>query len=185
MAVAATVNVVQSAIFNPRDLRDPLGVWGFRLAITGTASGGSLKATAQIPADRKAAYVYTAYSCQMVLTTGTAADQNMKMRLLSNWPNIDPQAGVQGYSSAIFINTNGADGDFTSPNSGPQIAMVTPLDRFILLYDPRPIGGAMSIMELEVGSNVLNDVWAFEGYGYFWDRQVLDTPGGLRHPGSD
>lgn len=185
MALVGTVNVEQSAVFNPRDLRDPLGVWGFRTAITGDASGGSVKAIVQVSALIKAAYVYTVYSATMAQAAGTAINQNMKIRLLTNWPNIDPQAGVQAYSSTLTFSSGGADGDFTFPNAGPNQELIRPNDRFLLLYDPRPIGTDMPIIELELGSNVLNDIWSFEGYGYFWDRQALDTPGALRHPGSD
>jgi len=62
--------------------------------------------------------------------------------------------------------------------------MVQPQDRFILLFDPRPVAGAFDIVELEISVGVLDRNYAFECWGYYWDRQVLNTPGGPRHPGS-
>ncbi len=177
-----TSSIETSAIFTPEDLRDPLGVWGGRLGVTGTGTGG-IKVSFQVPAELKAAYVFTCYDATMASLTGTAGQPNGKIRLLTNWPNIDPDAGVQGFSSllvfAIALNTN-----FTSPIAGPNQEIIKPNQRLMILYDPRPIGGDMPIIEMELGENILAATYSFECWGYFWDRAVMQVPGGLRHPGA-
>jgi len=184
MAISATVDVEQTALWPQGDIRDPLGIWGFRATVTGDASGDGVKLLAQVPADRKSSYIYTCYAAFAVpITQATAAGASSKCRLLTNWPNIDPTVGVQGYGHLreTQVNMNSA---LTTPQGGPGTDLVGPNGRFILLFDPRPIGGALTLVELELAANVLADVYAFEGYGYFWDRSVLNAPGGPRHPGA-
>lgn len=187
MPQALTVAIITNAIFTPRDLRDPLGVWGTRLGITGDETGGSIKVLIQVPAEQRAAYVYTCYSVNFSILTGSGQNQQgLKVRLLTNWPNIDPIEGVQGYSTFRQGNVN-TDANYTSPIAGIgqiQSEYITPLDRFILLYDPRPLNTVMTIVEMELGFNTLAETYSVEVYGYYWDRAVMDTPGGLRHPGT-
>jgi len=184
MAVVTTVEVVETALWPQGDIRDPLGIWGARVQLTGDASAGSLKATIFVPAERKSAYIYTCYSAIIVQIAGSSLGFNAKIRLLANWPNIDPQAGVQGYATGISRATN-ADADFTPPNSLPDFNLIGPNDRFILLFDPRPIGDDLAIVEIESGNNPgVGTNFSAEAYGYFWDRSVLNAPGGPRHPGA-
>jgi len=187
MAVEVLVEVIETALWPQGDIRDPLGVWGARTLLVGDASGGSLKARLFVPADKRSSYLYTFYSAQLTQVDGSAANNNMKLRILTNWPNIDEQPGVQAYSSAIFHSSGGADNDFTEPTSGPSIDLVGPNHRFLLCFDPRPQETlqAMGIADIELGSNLgVGTDWVAEAYGYFWDRSVLNAPGGLRHPGS-
>lgn len=187
MAITTTVDVLESELWPQGDIRDPLGLWGFRVAVTGDATGGSIKATVTIPVDRRAAYVYTAYSAIITVTSVTAAAAfSGKIRLLTNWPNVDPQPGVQAYGAAKHFELRGAD-IFTPPQEAPhEISLIGPLDRFLLLFDPRPaIPTTLNIMELELAENTLADTYSFEGYGYYWDRSVMQAPGGPRHPGSN
>ncbi len=189
MAISTTVDVITNAIFTPRDLRDPLGVWGARLGVTGDGSpSGGVKVGVQVTAAERAAYVYTAYSANFSILNGTGQNaQGLKLRLLTNWPNIDPTAGVQGYSTLRIGNVN-TDADFSAPIAGigqVQSEYITVNDRFLVLYDPRPLNVPMTIVEMEMAFNDLNDLYVFEVYGYYWDRAVMDTPGGLRHPGSN
>ncbi len=184
MAIAATVDVEQTGLWPQGDIRDPLGIWGFRASVTGDASGGGVKVTAQVPAARNSSYIYTCYAAFSVPTTqATIAGSSSKMRLLTNWPNIDPTAGIQGYGH-VREATVAMNSGLSTPSGGPSTDLVGPNARFILLFDPRSSGGILSLVEVEIAQNVLNDVYAFEGYGYFWDRSVLDAPGGLRHPGA-
>ena len=184
MAIVATADVLESALWPRGDARDPLGIWGARGGVTGDASGGSTKITIQVPAGRKSAFVYTVYAVNPTILNGTNVATTTKVRLLTNWPNIDPQAGVQAFSRLRLGNLNGALA-FTDPQLGPFLTdFLQPNDRFILLYDPRPIGGAMSIIEFEMDRNILAEVSSFEAYGYYWDRNVMATPGGPRHPGA-
>ena len=184
MAVAGTVDVLESALWPQGDARDPLGIWGFRAALTGDATGGSVKMTAQVPALKRSAYVYTCYSVTIARTVGSNVTTQGKLRLLTNWPNVDSQAGVQAYGSLQMGTIAGAP-NFTAPNTGPfDQQMMEPNQRFLLLFDPRATGGAMSILELEIDDNTDLDQWSFEGYGYFWDRAVMQAPGGPRHPGA-
>lgn len=184
MAIVALTDVFPAALWPQGDMRDPLGVWGFRHIVTGDASTGSIKVTGQAPAGLRAAYIYTCYSVNIAHLAGASEGAiATKTRLLSNWPDVDDDVGVQGYATAQFAFT-GEDDDFTAPDSILQRHPVGPNERFILLFDPRPTGGALDIVELEYGNNVLASTYAFEAYGYWWDRSVLQAPGGPRHPGS-
>ena len=126
----------------------------------------------------------------MALTVNSENGQGIRVRLLTNWPNVDPLEGVQGYSTAVFGSMN-TDANFTSPISGmsgttPGHPFLMPNDRFLLLYDPRPgVAGDLTIVEIEGAFNTDTATYAFEAYGYYWDRGVMNTPGGLRHPGSN
>jgi len=182
MSIIDTVDLITTALWPQGDIRDPLGVWGFRKGITGDGAG-VVKVTARAAAGQAAAYIYTCYSAQIAVLTGATADSQLKIRLLTNWPNIDPQEGIQAYSTLRKVELL-SDTASTAPISGPNQVMVTPLDRFILLFDPRPSAGALDIVELELDRNVVAETYSFEGYGYYWDRSVLNAPGGPRHPGA-
>jgi len=183
MAISNTINLVATALWPQGDARDPLGVWGARQLLTSDASGGSIKVAIQAPATIAGAYVYTAYSAQVSRQAGTTTVA-IKCRLLTNWPDVDPIVdGVQGYGSLIVVPALG-ESVLTAPRSGPSRALVQPNDRFVLLFDPRPVAGAFNIMELEIAENVDANTYSFEAWGYYWDRGVLNAPGGLRHPGS-
>jgi len=184
MAIALTVDVLPAALWPQGDIRDPLGIWGFRQAVTGDATGGSVKVTAQAPAGLAAAYLYTAYSLNIAQLSGTIAVTQAKSRLLTNWPNIDTLAGVQGYST-LLINIHDGATAFTPPQAGALPGpLMREVDRFLLLFDPRPSAGVLNLIELELATNTDAATYSFEGYGYFWDRSVLQAPGGPRHPGS-
>ena len=188
MAIALTVPVLETALWPQGDARDPLGVWGARLIVTGDASGGEIKVTILVPGARRSAYIYTAYGAGINQLTGVITAVSIMSRLLTNWPDVDPTAGIQGYSQ----NNRGVLGGvsaFTAPNASNASGepLVHDKDRFILLFDPRPTGDSgddMAIMELKLGFNTDLATYSFEAYGYFWDRSVLNSPGGLRHPGS-
>lgn len=191
MAIATTVEIIPTAIFTPRDFRDPLGVWGARLGVTGDATGNSIKVGFVVPQARRAEFVYTCYSVNLTALTVSAENaQGIRVRLLTNWPNIDPLAGVQGYSTAIFGSMN-TDANFTPPIGGmsgttPGHPFLGPFDRFLLLYDPRAgVAGDLTIVEIEGGFNTDGATYSFEAYGYYWDRGVMATPGGPRHPGAN
>jgi len=166
------------------DARDPLGVWGGRHIATATVGDGPIKVRFQAAATIAGAYVYTCYSANIAgLTVATLGIG--KCRLLTNWPDVDDDIGVQGYGSVKMVQVDGSSG-FTPPFTGALIggALVQPSDRFILLFDPRPVVGAFDLVELEISDLVDTNTMAFECWGYYWDRQVLNTPGGPRHPGS-
>lgn len=186
MSVSEVGLVVETQSWPQHDVRDPLGVWGSRTLLTGTASGGSNRVTLTIPAARRSAFVYTCYHVQVSNLTGTPVNGNQLMcRLLSNWPNISETPGVQGFATNRVGNVV-ADpvGFITPPQSGVSGTVLQPQDRFILLFDPRQQGGDVAIVELTLNDNVLGDTMSFEAYGYYWDRSVLQAPGGPRHPGS-
>jgi len=165
------------------DARDPLGVWGGRLIVTASAGGGPIKVRFSPGAGFAGAYLYTCYSAQISPLSAFVAAVG-KCRLLTNWPDISDIAGVTGYGAVNIIQLDGSSG-FTAPFSGPTgSAFVKANDRFLLLFDPRPVAGAFDIVELELNELADTTVAAFEAWGYYWDRSVLQTPGGLRHPGS-
>jgi len=184
MAIALTANVLPAQLWPQGDERDPLGVWGFRLGVTGDASSGGIKVTGVVPAGLQAAYIYTCYSVNMaILTQASATDVTGKCRLLTNWPDVDTSAGLTGYSTARAFQMKAA-----TKFSGQAVVIdQTPIltnERFILLFDPRSRNQTLNIVELEIGDNILDDTYIFEGYGYFWDRSVMQAPGGPRHPGA-
>jgi len=184
MAITENGVIVAHQSWGQGDARDPLGVWGMRHGVTGDASGGGVKVIGSVPAGLAAAYVYTAYSAQIGQLTGAFTTTPAKLRLLTNWPNLSPVPGVQGYASLQVVNIAG-DANFTSPLIGPfDGEFIKPNDRFILLYDPRPSAGQLDILEFEFGDNTNLATYSFEAYGYFWDRSVMNAPGGPRFPGS-
>jgi len=184
MAISTTVDLVATALWPQGDARDPLGVWGARNIEVGDASGGSVKTTIQAPESIAGAFIYTCYSAFASTLTPESASQ-IKLRLLTNWPDVDPiNPGVQGYGS-IVVSTQDFGTEFTAPKSGPPQSMIGAADRFVLLFDPRPVVGAFAILELELDENTLARQYAFEAWGYYWDRQVMNTPGGPRHPGAN
>ena len=186
MAISSEVVIRAQEVWPQRDARDPLGVWVRRVTITGDATGGAITTIFVAPADRRASYVFTAYSVTAVQLTGTPAATTVKCRLLTNWPDADPLAGVTGFATNV-ANVTLTDGDFSGSISIPSTQLVGPNDRFILLYDPRqnPNLGTLPLVEVQWGINVDTVTYAFEVYGYYWDRAILTTPGGPRHPGSD
>ena len=186
MAILETAAPLTQALWPQGDIRDPLGVWGFRHGVTGDASGGSVKVIIRVPAGLGAAYVYTCYSAHISKITGAIELTTARLRLLTNWPNVDRQAGVQAYATHHVVTLTGAT-VATSPVVGPfnDGVLVTSNDRFLLLFDPRPTVGAIDIVEFELGINTLAETYSFEAYGYYWDRSILQAPGGPRHPGSN
>jgi len=185
VAVLDQAEIFASQLWIQGDIRDPLGIWGFRHAVTGTGDGGGIKVEVQTPVEQDAAYIYTVYSATVAQIAGVTDSVSCKVRLLTNWPNVDVQAGVQAYGKTVRRPLSGST-NFTQPTSMPDsLDLISPLDRFILLFDPRPSAGRLTIMELEIADNVLADSWSFEGYGYYWDRSVQQAPGGLRHPGAN
>jgi len=183
MAISSVVELVTTALWPQGDIRDPLGVWGARLGVTGDGFDG-IKVAMRASAGINAAYIYTCYSAIAVQLTGTQSVFGIKCRLLTNWPNIDVAVpGVQGYSTAHggIVRQSSA---FTAPVAVPELILVGPNDRFILLFDPRPQKGDLDIVEIEIGTNVNEATYSFEAYGYYWDRSVMNAPGGLRHPGA-
>ena len=187
MAIAETVELLAAQTWQQLDIRDPLGLWGARHRITGDASGGSVKTTILTPTGEGSAFVYQCMAVTVnIIDVVQIVNTIAKCRLLCNWPNIDPQVGVQAFNTTRFVNFAGSS-NFTDPVGGESAQggnFIQPNDRFILLYDPRPTAGQLSIIELEVSDNVLATNYAFEAYGYYWDRSVMDAPGGPRHPGS-
>ena len=186
MAIVNTVDLIATAVIGPqRDGRDPLGVWGVRTIVTGDATGGTTKVIVQVPAVIAGAYVYTCYSVNASPIGISTSGQLFKVRLLTNWPDMDAGlVGVQGYSThrqAVLLGS----ANFTPPNSGPGSNMLSPNDRFLLLFDPRITQGSFSLVEMEIDVNTDTQDMAFECWGYYWDRGVLQIAGGLRHPGAD
>ncbi len=184
MSIALTTEILATQTFIQGDARDPLGIWGGRLIVTGDGTVGGTKVTFQVPADRSAAYVYTCYSAFVGQLTPPIVIFQAKCRLLTNWPDVGPISGVTGYSTTRVVALAGDD-DFTAPMTGPLDPLVSPNERFLLLYDPRPgRNSVLQLVELEYGGNLDTIQFAFEVSGYFWDRSVMEAPGGPRHPGS-
>jgi len=183
VAISTSVDVKPAQLWPQGDMRDPLGVWGARLVIAGDATGGEIKIGIAVPQSLSGAYVYTMYAATISQLDGIGGTTDLMCRLLTNWPDVDPTAGVQAFSVNNAAGASGTD-TFTPPLTAPSRALVNPNDRFLLLFDPRSIPSAFNIAELKVATMVDLANYSFEAYGYFWDRSVLNAPGGPRHPGS-
>ena len=188
MSVEVTQACQQHQIFPQGDERDPLGIWGGRVGVTGDASGDDhVKASFFIPADLKAAYVYTVTAVTAVILTvpvSIGLPFLCKCRLLTGWPNISPGAGVEAFATTRIVDIDGS-GNLSPPIASPATPLLDPSDRFLLLFDPRAQGTTpFFLVELEIQDNTNTATYAFEVYGYFWDRSVMQAPGGPRHPGA-
>lgn len=185
MAISSQIDLAPAQEWPQGDARDPLGVWGARLGITGDATSGSIKVAIDVPSDIRGAHVYACYSVNFAQLSGVVTARNVKVRLLTNFPNVDPLAGIQGYATLRIVNTATLD-SVTSPIlgiGGAAAAGIQPLDRFILLRTGT--GTPLTIVEMEFGENLNLATYSFEAYGYYWDRQVMQAPDGPRHPGSN
>ena len=183
MALTPVIDIIENALWMQGDVRDPLGVWGFRSAIIGDGSGGTIKWFVQVPATKSGKYIYTVQSLNFTHDVGTILNKNVKIRMLTSWPNIDPQAGVQAYS---MMKRRLMQGDITwsAPIETVQEDILGPLDRMVLLFDPRTANNAITLFEAEVTNTGIGEDYSFEGYGYFWDRTAMQAPGGIRFPGT-
>jgi len=184
MTVTGQVNIFAHQMWPQGDARDPLGVWGGRQRIVGDASAGAIQSTFVIPQALRGKYVYTVYSMTAVQNpAGTVAASNAKGRILTNWPNISIDGGVQGYATCRIRTIQGST-TWRDPKAGSVVELVEPNDRFLLIHDPHPASGSMTLAEIDWAVNTDGDTYDFEIYGYHWDRLVFQTPGGPRHPGS-
>lgn len=184
MTVTALAEVFETQQWPQGDARDPLGIWGARAAVLGNASAGEIGVDFVVPAEKVASFVYACYAITGGQILGVIQNQSFKVQLLTNFPNVDPQPGVQGFSS-LDIGVMGGDQQLTVPNSGQRTWTFPSSYRFILLYDPTPRNAALTIVKLATVNVAIGIDFVFECYGYFWDRSVLNTPGGPRHPGSN
>jgi len=182
MSVTVEVDVIEHQMWAQGDRRDPLGVWGFRAALTGDGSSGFNRFNISVAGNKRDAFIYTVYGLSMAQVLGISTTSGAKYRLLTNWPNIDPQAGIQGYGHLRIPQFVGDD-DFSSPTAGWRDQVGNNQERFILLFTR--VGTPLVIIEMELGQNILGNNFIAEGYGYYWDQRVLLAPGGPRHPGSN
>jgi len=188
VAIEIVIPVIETGLWPQHDARDPLGVWGARNLVNADASGGTVTAQIAVLGARRRSRIYTCYNAMSVVTTETVQETStgIRCRLLTNWPDVDPSSssitGFATWSRAAVVDDGGA----LVPTHGPVTPLVFPQDRFILLFDPGVVraGTDMVIVELSRNANVNTNVYSFEAYGYYWDRSVLNVPGGPRHPGS-
>lgn len=186
MAVEVDLPVAEYQLWPQGDARDPLGVWVARARATGDASGGVVEGEVIVPAARRRGRIYTCYSVSSTRESGPADTGTvMKVRLITGWPDADTSLnGIQPYETfrtvPITSETVGA------PNHGPTLNALSPLDRFLLLFDfTASQTGNLVIVQLQRDVNTNTVVYLFQAYGYFWDRSILETPGGPRHPGTE
>lgn len=188
MTVQSDIPVIEWQLWPQRDARDPLGVWAARGTTTGDLSGGVLEARIVVPQARRRAYVYTVYGLTQVRTSGGAETATqMKVRLLTNYPDATPGVpGITGFATWLRVPIT-VIANTTVPNAGGDLPMLSPEQRFILLFDPSAVDvlNDMPIIQVERDANVDGIVVSTEAWGYYWDRSILNTPGGPRHPGSN
>lgn len=141
-----------------------------------------------MPAAKRRAYIYTCYAATVAKTVGSAKTATeLKVRLLTNFPDASPdQVGLQGFAT-LLTRTLSVETNTTDPSGGPFEPLITSPDRYVLLFDPSAVSPLddMDIVSMERNANEDGIQLNFEAWGYYWDRSVLNAPGGLRHPGSN
>lgn len=179
MAVTGDIDMLQSAVFRRGDGRDPLGLWAARGTLIGDATGGTVKASFGVPGPQRAAFVYTVgFVATSSPSAGTGSTHTV--RLLTNWP----PASKPGLEGAAFIRTT----EVGSAGSGELQAvgfrpLIDPQMTKILMYDPRPDPSSrVNFIELWLNLNVDLAQYFFEAWGWYWDRNLHEIPGGPRYP---
>ena len=181
MAILAETDVENFNLWRQGDVRDPLGIWYGRAGVTGDASGDGIQMRFNVPAANRGAHVHFCYDANFGQLTGTADLATTNIRLLTNWPDATPGVvGLQGYGSNLALAL-AADNAIT-PISGFTTPPISPNQRFIPLWTVQ--GSDLAIVEINFGGNTDLATYTFETFGYYWDRAILDAPGGPRHPGS-
>lgn len=184
MTITVVATVFQHAILRRRDQRDPLGVWAAREQVTGDASGGIQQVDIQVPANVRAGFVYNCQAAEMI-GPDPSAMTSVTVRLLTNWPPSD-SPGVAG--ADFHVNSPiGSFGDGSSKsgsNTGQPFINAALMK--VLLFDPRsnPLAG-VNLLEIWSSANTLAEPRIGTAWGYYWDRGVMDVPGGPRFPGAD
>jgi len=182
MAIVDMVDILEHQIILQRDARDPLGVWVSRQAIAGDATGGSIKQEIRATATQTGGRIYTCHAVNMSGISGSVVSGSAKIRFLTNFPDADRTAGVQGFAT-LRVTGFTMDSGFTAPIaglSGETPASMAPTR--ILLFGPQLGATEATIVEVEFDQNVDGAVYSVETYGWFWDRQVLRIAGGPRYP---
>jgi len=187
MSFTVNKDVLVSGLFKQGDIRDPIGIWGGSVTINGDVTGGFLRVIFQVdPDDGWVSGIFAHYSVSVIQTIGallTGAGSAVIFRINTNWPNILQDPGIIPYNFTRSFQLTGAAG--LSPIAATEQPMVTSQERFLLSWDPRHITPQNLLLDqieiLNPGAGISIN---FTAYGYFWDRSVLDAPGGPRHPGS-
>ncbi len=182
MAISQFATVLQHQLFIQRDARDPLGVWVIRHAVTGDATGGSIKVEFQSNTPQR---IYVVKALQVAGLTGITSSNTLKVRLLTNFPPANLLGGVEAFATLQMISTAFlVDSSLTEPIAGPDFKLIEPPMDEILLFGPSPAFAqtVVGLTEIEIDQNINNATYSFEGYGYFWDQGALRAPGGPRKP---
>jgi len=180
MSEVAQVRLLAHNIFKQRDSRDPLGIWAFRSEQAGTATGGVFKVQVQSDeVDR----IFTCVGLNLTADGITVAVQG-KYRLLCNQPPADLEGGQAGVSIARNIDvTNFSNATAPADNWDAISPYESQLEHILLFGGVQSSRDPQNILEMECGGNALTVTYFFEATGYFWDRQILESPGGPRWPG--
>jgi len=187
MSVQISIPIIETALWPQGDARDPLGVWGAAANATGDATAGEVSAFIQVQADRRRSRIYTCYDAFTSWIAGpTDTGTAIRARLFAGWPDINVTGGVQGYETMKFLPMASQLGWSTNPIAGAEFPLIDPLQRFILLFDTSVqfANDALTILRIDRNANVNTTLYTFQAYGYYWDRAILSTPGGPRHPGA-
>ena len=183
MALVGLANVTQTQLWPQRDARDPLGVWGGLSVVTGDVSGAPITLFIQASSEIRAAYVYNIVSCGFQKVAGTAGAFSIRRRIITHWPDINLDPGIVAFEDIIVGITRGVDGIGDPETAGDRPWIVSPEDK-MLIFDPRSSPNNMTIVEFAINDNENTITYRAQAYGYFWDRSVMETPGGPRFPGS-
>lgn len=186
MTVQITIPLLETGLYRQQDARDPLGIWAARNQATGDLTGGDMEANIQIPADRRRSRVYSCYDANTFATLGAADTATaIKIEIFTGWPDAQAAGGIQGHSTYLVVASDGNIWD-NNTSFGPREPLITPLQRFLALFDPSTAfpTDALTIVRITRNANVNTTIYMFTAWGFYWDRNIFDIPGGPRHPGS-
>ncbi len=186
MSITTAVILQQAAQWPQGDIRDPIGVWGAKWIVLGDASGDEIEVTINTPLGAAAAFVYTLYDVNIEHSAGALVSNALMMQWFTGWPDVEAAAGVEAAHTNVVGVIQGDAGLGSAPIGA--INANGPLwrseQRFLLSFDPR-FGHQSSrtlaiikLVNIGVGTNYTGFL-----YGYYWDRSVMNAPGGPRHPG--
>jgi len=185
MSITIEKDCLVTGVWKQGDIRDPIGIFGGVTSITGNGDGTFIRVSMRIDSeDAFLSGLFAIYDATILQTLGSVQSVDVLYRIFSNWPNIDQQPGITPFNSGIVRNMVGSN-SWVSPRAAPDAPLVQPLDRFRLIWDPRHLAPQnMLLCEWFINMPVAPVAYQFSVYGYFWDRSVLNAPGGPRHPGS-
>ncbi len=181
MAITTLKDILASGLIFQGDARDPLGIWGGATSQVNSGSGGSTRITFRVgTTDSNLSSVFAISGLSVLQESGTPRSDLVKFRMFTNWPSVDFQAAITPFNSAhaaVFVGST----LFTGGVAVAPFNDTVPAIRGLLSWDPRGLSQPLLLCEFEM-ANISGTTVLVSVQGYFWDRAVLNTPGGPRFP---